>query len=379
MDCEKVESMLLSELYGELDEITSAAVKRHVAGCARCTALLGGLRATRRVAALPTVEVPAGLEGRILAAAAAHAPAGTALQWRVARAVSMAGNWAMRPQTAMAAVFMVMIGTSVLLLRGRSSRAPASAEMIVTEEGTPAPSVSGAPTSADPRPATPALSASAAPMEGSEGEKSERSAAPVFAAAPAAPAAPVLVAAAPAPASEPAAEARLRAPKAATRMLDDDSIEDTAGPSRGLAGGRGAGVATAPMGAARSPFAQAPAAPAPFDADAELGKARAERDDAARRGQPCPSVARFNDVVNRAGGTSAGWDAVYEGALCYESMGDYASARNRLNVLLRVDPYRDRARAQLDQLNRAQQASPGSQNAASKPSPADQVPAAGAP
>ena len=138
MDCEKFESALMEELYGELDELTSAAAKRHVAGCARCAALIGGFRATRRVAALPKVEPPEGLEQRILAAAATT-PQVVPFGMRWARAVSLAGSWAMRPQTAMAAVFLVMIGTSVLLLRGKSSRAPASAEMTVTQEGTPAP------------------------------------------------------------------------------------------------------------------------------------------------------------------------------------------------------------------------------------------------
>ena len=144
MDCEKFESALMDELYGELDELTSAAAKRHVSGCARCAALLGGLRATRRVAALPRVEPPADLEQRILDAAAAATPKVVPLRGRLARAVSLAGSWAMRPQTAMAAVFLVMIGTSVLLLRGKSSRAPASAEMTVTEEGTPAPAAPAA-------------------------------------------------------------------------------------------------------------------------------------------------------------------------------------------------------------------------------------------
>src|SRR5208282_5451908 len=53
MDCEKFETAMMDELYGELDELTSAAAKRHMAGCARCSALLGGLRATRRVASIP--------------------------------------------------------------------------------------------------------------------------------------------------------------------------------------------------------------------------------------------------------------------------------------------------------------------------------------
>jgi hypothetical protein len=96
MDCEKFEYALMDELYGELDELTSAAAKRHVSGCARCSALLGGLRATRRVAALPKVEPPADLEQRILDAAAAATPRAVPLRGRVARAVSLAGSWAMR-------------------------------------------------------------------------------------------------------------------------------------------------------------------------------------------------------------------------------------------------------------------------------------------
>ena len=74
MDCEKFESAMMDELYGELDELTSAAAKRHVAGCVRCAALLAGLRATRRVAVMPLVDPPADLEDRILSAVWASRP-----------------------------------------------------------------------------------------------------------------------------------------------------------------------------------------------------------------------------------------------------------------------------------------------------------------
>jgi hypothetical protein len=67
MDCEKFEPLLLDELYEELDEVTSAAVKRHVSGCARCASILNGMRSTRRAVALPMLELPDGLEDRILA------------------------------------------------------------------------------------------------------------------------------------------------------------------------------------------------------------------------------------------------------------------------------------------------------------------------
>ena len=141
MDCEKFESTLIDELYEELDELTSAAAKRHVSGCARCAARIGGLRATRRVAAaLPLVDPPPDLEERILAAAQSVRNV-VPLTQRMARAVSHAGGWAMRPQTAMAAVFLVMIGTSAMFLRGRHAKSPSSAAVTVTDQGVPAASV----------------------------------------------------------------------------------------------------------------------------------------------------------------------------------------------------------------------------------------------
>ena len=141
MDCEKFESAMMDELYGELDELTSAAAKRHIAACARCAALMSGLRATRRVATVSIVEPPAGLEERILAAAM-EAGKVVPLRRGAGRVISLAGRWAMRPQTAMAALFLVMIGTSGLLLRGKSAREMAmapSAPVTVIEQGTPAP------------------------------------------------------------------------------------------------------------------------------------------------------------------------------------------------------------------------------------------------
>ena len=141
MDCEKFDSVIIDELYGELDELTSAAAKRHVAGCARCAARLEGLKATRRVAAASLVSGRRGLErggsSPPQRRPASFGPPQPRPRW--AHAVSLAGSWAMRPQTAMAAVFLVMIGTSVLLLRGKSARAPLGDGVTVTEQGTPAP------------------------------------------------------------------------------------------------------------------------------------------------------------------------------------------------------------------------------------------------
>jgi hypothetical protein len=136
MDCEKCEPLLLDELYDELDEVTSAAVKRHVSGCARCASILNGMRSTRRLAVLPMLDLPTGLEDRILASVK-EAQKVVPIQSRLSRAVSLAGSWAMRPQTAMAAVFLLMIGTSAFVIRSRHSSERAAA-VSVTEQGIPA-------------------------------------------------------------------------------------------------------------------------------------------------------------------------------------------------------------------------------------------------
>ena len=84
MDCEKFEPLLLDELYDELDELTSAAVKRHVSGCARCGSILNGLRSTRRAVTLPLVPVPDGLEDRMRSWNSANAALGGLPEGRLA-------------------------------------------------------------------------------------------------------------------------------------------------------------------------------------------------------------------------------------------------------------------------------------------------------
>jgi hypothetical protein len=386
MDCEKFETAMMDELYGELDEVTSAAAARHVAGCARCAGLIGGLRATRRVATIPMVDPPANLEPRILKATA-QVHTTVPLRRRVARSVSIAGDWAMRPQTAMAAVFMVMLGTSLLLLRGKSSRAPASAEMRVTEQGTPAPAGSVAVLSPQSRPPEPMA---AAPVVAAR-----RPAEPKAAMTPS-PAAP--------PADMALDERRRTSAFAQAPGRDDEGVaSDQKGGPAGLAaapsplanGGAGAAVSRGyggpPMAeqAALSPFdsalklyqsARYDAAAHAFDAisasdpTADLWSARAIRE-----GKGCRSaVARFDKVAQRAAGSSPGWDSLLEGALCYRSIGDFGNARVRLNALLSVDSHKDRARAELDRLSQMQSQGGGFTAPAAKAAPRS-APAAAAP
>ncbi len=338
MDCDKFESAMMDELYGELDEVTSAAVKRHLASCGRCATLFGGLRATRRVAVMPRVEPPPGLERSILNHADNELRV-VPFRRRVAQAVSVGGSWAMRPQTAMAAVFLVMLGASVLLLRGRSSRAPASAEMTVTQEGTPAPAAP----STSPLGAATGLAPPMGPLASNERAGEVKAAAPLGAAGGAAQESPTTIPRARAFAKTPPPSLGAEATKAS--------------PARDLA------VAAAPVATpvAPSPGAaqgarSAPAAPAergePSDmAGADLATARSLRDTRGCRA----AIARFDDVARRSAGTSVGWDALLDSAMCCRFIGDNAGAQTRLNALLNVESYKERARIELEKLDRTQQ------------------------
>jgi hypothetical protein len=371
MDCEKFESAMMDELYGELDELTSAAAKRHIGGCARCAARIGGLRATRRVATLPLVEAPPGLEDRILSAAR-DAQRVLPLRRRLAQAVSLAGSWAMRPQTAMAAVFLVMIGTSVLLLRGKAL-APASAPVTVTEQGSPTPPAASAPMSAIPAETSFAAAAPAAKQEA-------KTMGPPLASA---------IGAAELSADEPRAQAfkasrsprdeeapspppsKVAALPPAERAVAAGAVGGAPAANYVVPGGRG-GLASG-FDAAISQYRanQFEDATRGFDAlaatdpTAELWAARSVRE-----GKGCrAAVVRFDRVAQRASGTATGWDALLEGARCFRSMNLLAEARVRLTPLLKVDSHKDKAQAELDSLAQMQAAQGSAFGPAAKAAP----------
>src|SRR3954469_12959475 len=136
MDCEKFDLHVIDALYDELDELTHAALKRHVEGCSRCAGIFVGLRATREVGILPIEEPSDDLEARILDAAFA-AQKKTPWPRKLLRGLAWAGSHAMRPQLAMAALFFLVIGSSLLLLRARPGTI--GAPVRVTEHGAPTP------------------------------------------------------------------------------------------------------------------------------------------------------------------------------------------------------------------------------------------------
>ncbi len=209
MDCEKFDQHVIDELYEELDELTHAALKRHVEGCSRCAAILSGLRATRDVGILPIEEPSDDLEARILEAAFV---AQKKAPWprKVLRGLAWAGSHAMRPQLAMAALFFLVIGSSLLLLRAKPG-ANGFAPVRVTERGAPA---------VEAEPSPPA--ATAAPFA---------AASPVIAAASAPAADPQQAADSAAPTREKAAEVARLADKDAAKLAltDARTVRDSAG------------------------------------------------------------------------------------------------------------------------------------------------------
>lgn len=161
MDCEKFDQVVMDALYGELDELTAAALRRHVDACVRCSEAWNGLRSTREGASLPLEEPSPDLESRILAAALA-AQRKTPFHRQVLRVLAWAGSHAMRPQFAMAALFFLVIGSSLLLLRAKPGTM-ASSPVAVTERGVPSPDDPERPPSAPAAAAPAAEEAQAAP------------------------------------------------------------------------------------------------------------------------------------------------------------------------------------------------------------------------
>jgi hypothetical protein len=425
MDCEKFESTLIDELYDELDELTSAAAKRHVAGCSRCASLLSGLKATRRVAVLPTVELPAGLEERILAAAR-DAQTVVPMKRRVARAISWAGSWSMRPQTAMAALFLLMIGSSALLLKGKASKMPASANLTVSEQGAPAPSAMTG---------TIARPADLESAEGAHGAAGPRAAGESYAIAPQtlSPVPPTATASATGfiansnafgdPAARPSYAPGLAGGSGGGAALDKsqglqappsfkeaDESATSDGDQANAPARRPASVvappapkAQAPSGAPRQEAAEVQAqaqgqgqkkggGPSDFESGlaqykaGNYGEAARLFDNAAasgdlvaalyaarsveNQGGCSAAIGRYDQLATRAFGTTAGYDATLAAGHCFRLLGDYERARRSLVRLLTVTTHAARAQNELDAL---------APKAAAKPAARAAPPPAGTP
>jgi hypothetical protein len=374
MDCERFDQIIIDAVYDELDELTLAAAKRHADGCQHCQAAWSGLRATRKIGILPLVEAPVGLEPHIMQAAReAHRN----LPWpkRVGRAISWAGSYAMRPQMAMAALLVLMLGSSIIFLRAKPDRSGALSRISVTERGVPEQSLE------EPRSAAAASTDDRVPPGGRLGRRDEERAnpPPPIAAAPFA---------APPPESlgeshaqkglekpEPMADMAAR-PKSASGAgaIAPEDLALNAPPAQRSAAASEKKRGEAPMGFG-GPAATASPSQDAFGAAMDLFNAgryaeaeKAFDDIDASRSKDAPRAAlmaaksaenafgygkaapKYEAVWSRYSATSPGAEALWLAADRYTKVANYGKAHDLLVQLRNVAGYRDRAEARLEDL-----------------------------
>jgi TolA-binding protein len=339
VDCEKFDRIVLDLLYGELDEITSAAARRHTEHCTRCKQILARLRATREVGALPLIEAPAGLEERILVAerkARKELPA----RQRLGRVVSVLAGYAMRPQLAMAALFLLFIGGSLLLLRTRPGE---QKSMLVTERGVPEgeaeavavlPRRGAAPASPAPsrEPVAPRAETASAPAREAVAQRGDERHADLIGRGSGAPSF--------APLPRAGAAESLDSSGSSARAVDGDSAYEQA-----LSAYR-----DRKYDEAERRFNEVASRGGENAASAALYSAQSAR---ARSG--CPTAAPlFDDVHRRFPDSQPGHEAAWQAAVCYRTLGDFERARQQYEALLTTPGYADRAQAGLASLGDAE-------------------------
>ncbi len=302
MDCERFDRTTMDLLYGELDELSEAAAMRHLHHCTRCRDIWGHLRTTKDLAALPQEPPPDGLFTDILAAEqSAHRdlPA----RERFSRAISVLAGYAMRPQLAMAALLLLMIGSSLVFVRAT----PRPGEHVsVTERGVPfnEPTVT--------------RKAAEAPLV-YEGEVD----------------APVV-----------------EASKAASVRTTEDSGEGKGEPApteqhtRRTYNDAMLAYQEGRYAEAERLFSEVASSGSEQSASAALHEGHA-----ARNGSGCQRAAGLYDGVaaNHAGGTVAD-EALWHAASCYRAMGQDARARAHYHALLERPAFASRARSALEEV-----------------------------
>jgi len=359
MDCEGFDDVVLDLVYDEPETPQREEARRHAGGCARCKTSLESLQQTRQLTELPPLPVPAGLERSILEEVDRRRQEREATWWgRLDRVISLLGAFAMRPQTAMGALLVLMTGLSLVLLRAKPTR---QGTVRITEDGVPA---AEPPTQAasvalvtERRPADPP-----APRPRDDERSAKQDAPPEAKAAPKE--APSEVTAAPTIAAAPAASAALPggAPGPAPHQ---DAVEK--GGDKASDTGPEAAFSSAMEHYKARRYAEAARA---FDVVANGGgdngtRAALYAARATRYSSGCQAaLPRFNAIANRQVGTSAAAEATWEAALCYREAGQTEQARQLLGTLRRVAGYRDRVERELEALEHR---SSGKEPAAAKP------------
>ena len=136
MDRDPFDQQLMDYLFDELDEVTRASVKRRLDTDAAARELEAKLRGALDLAKLTLEEPSDDLEARILEAAARVAQ-GEPWHRKLLRSLAWAGSHAMRPQFAMAALLVMVLGSSVLLLRAKPGAMRVTAEGVASPQRAP--------------------------------------------------------------------------------------------------------------------------------------------------------------------------------------------------------------------------------------------------
>jgi hypothetical protein len=249
---------------------------------------------------------PAGLEERILRLER-QARQGLPLRQRVGRGISVLAGYAMRPQAAMAALLVLMLGSSFLFLRSK----PGDADSVhVTERGI--------------READESIAIVPLPEAPDDPAPEEE---PARAKRPASAPARVVE---PAPPTEAVAAAPTTDPKAGEDAYDQAMSAYRRGD----------------YAAAQEQFQTIAAAGGEQAPAAHLYAAHAARDSAG-----CDVAApKFDAVNSKFPGTNVAQEAVWQAATCYRTLGLLDVARARYQLLLDVPAYADRAQHALQRL-----------------------------
>lgn len=299
MDSDKFDQQLMGYLFDELDEVDRAAVKRRLETDGVARELATRLRTTLDRAQLQLEEPSPELEARILEAARL-AERGEPVYRKLLRFLAWAGSHAMRPQFAMGALLVVVLGSSMLLLRAKPGA------MRTAQEGRPATQMTAV------NPASTQLERGNPLPPSLEGE-----------------------------------------PAAAPAMAADGSKGSREGASTGVEEDDGAFA----RGMKKLTAGQAADAQLDFTAASRAGgkngpKAALYAARAARAAGGCKeAIPYFRKLRERYGESGYGADAMFEEAQCRHELDERAQAQELLTQLQSHPEYRTRATAELAREN----------------------------
>jgi tetratricopeptide (TPR) repeat protein len=298
--CERFDRDSLELLYDELDDVSASLLKRHVAECSRCQKAWQRLLEVRAAAQIPLESPEPSVLGTVMVQQKS-AQGGAGAGERLGRLVSLVAGYAMRPQLAMAALLVLMIGSSLVFVRS----GPGQGDQVAVREV-------GNPEFELPSPHPSRDASSSPPQSGwSIAQNTDTVSPPPKPESPAS----ARVAAEAAPVLPPSYEEAMAAYQdgryaEAERLFGEFS----------KAGGEKAGAAA-------------------------LHEAHA-----ARNGSGCQRASSYYDeVALRFGGSSVASEAAWHAALCYRALGQFERARAHLERLKSEPAYAGRVEKMLSQ------------------------------